>query len=228
MSCAFEGSHTQVHWRSLACASQLLSRWPLSCPAAKLSSWDFVSPCRRLAPGSRVCGTHLVYHRRLDAGDLNDRRAAMSEETTTQASAIPEIYYDILARVVPGALILIAYTWKDIGKDFHTSNLTVGLLFSYILGLSLNLVAERFWYYAFKSRRKIWKGKKQDKTDSDLWLWIRSLPLVDRNLYTKMMAEKMLFSSLNVGSLCMCFVPPFVAHIGRWYSAGLFAIFSAI
>jgi len=87
----------------------------------------------------------------------------MSGETTTQASAIPEIYYDILARVVPGALILIAYAWKDIDKDFHTSNLTLGLLFSYILGLSLNLVAERFWYYAFKSRRKIRKEKNRTR-----------------------------------------------------------------
>jgi hypothetical protein len=153
----------------------------------------------------------------------------MSEETKTQASAIPEIYYDILARVVPGALILIAYAWKDIGKDFHTSNLSVGLLFSYILGLSLNLVAERFWYYVFKSRRKIWKEKKRDKTDSDLWLWIRSLPLVDRNLYTKMMAEKMLFSSLSIGSLFMCFVPPseFVVQIGWPHSALLLALLFA-
>ena len=155
----------------------------------------------------------------------------MSEETKIQASAIPEIYYDIIARIVPGALILVAYRWKDIDRGFDAGMLTVGLLFSYILGLVLSLLAARLWDCTYlKWRSKLWKNAKERKTDGDLWLWIRSLPLVDRNLYTKMMAEKTLFCSLSVGSFLMCFVPPseFVVHIGRWYSAGLFAIVSAI
>ena len=155
----------------------------------------------------------------------------MAEETKIEASAIPEIYYDLIARIVPGALILVAYTWKDIEKGFHAGMLTLGLLFSYTLGLVLQLLAARFWECTcLKWRRKLWKNPKKRKTGGELWLWIRSLPLVDRMLYTKMMAEKTLFSSLSFGSLCMCFVPPceFVVHVGRWYSACLFAIISAV
>src|SRR6266478_964898 len=155
----------------------------------------------------------------------------MSEGAKIEASTVPEIYYDIIARIVPGALILIAYKWKDIDKGLGAGMLTVGLLFSYILGLVLNLFAARFWdCIYFKWRNKLWKNAKERKTDGDLWLWIRSLPIIDRNLYTKMMAEKTLFSSLSFGSLCMCFVPPseFVMYIGRWYSAWFFAIFFAV
>jgi hypothetical protein len=155
----------------------------------------------------------------------------MSEETKIEASAIPEIYYDLISRIVPGALILVAYRWKDIDKGFHAGMLTVGLLFSYVLGLVLNLTAARFWDCTyFKWRSKLRKDAKERKTDAELWLWIRSLPLVDRKLYTKMMAEKKLFSSLTFGSLWMCFVPPseFVEHIGRWCSALLFAVVSAV
>lgn len=155
----------------------------------------------------------------------------MSEETRIEASTIPEIYYDLIARVVPGALILVAYGWKDIDKGFNAGMLTVGLIFSYILGLVLSLGAALLWDCTYlKWRSKFWQNARERKTDGDLWLWIRSLRLVDRNLYTKMMAEKTLFCSLSVGSLLMCFAPPpeCVVHIGRWYSAGLLASCSVI
>ncbi len=155
----------------------------------------------------------------------------MSDETKIEASAIPEIYYDLIARVVPGALILVAYGLNDIGKGFTAGMLTIGLLFSYILGLVLSLGAALLWEYTYsKWRSKFWKNAKERTTDGDLWLWIRRLRLVDRNLYTKMMAEKTLFCSLSVGSLCMCFAPPsqLVVHVGRVYSAGLLASSSVI
>ncbi len=155
----------------------------------------------------------------------------MSGETKIEASAIPEIYYDLIARIVPGALILGTYGWGQIDKGFDVGKLGVGLLFSYMLGLLLNLAAERFWHYAyFNWRTKLWKSARDRKTDGELWLWIRRIPLVDRNLYTKMMAEKTLFSSLSIASLVMFVAPPyeFVVHdIRWWHSALLFTIFSA-
>jgi len=155
----------------------------------------------------------------------------MTEEPKKEASAIPEIYYDIIARIVPGALILAAYTSRDINERLDTAKLTVGLLLSYMLGLVLNLLAERLWHWTYlKWRTNLWKNPKERKTDRDLWRWIRSLPLVDRNLYTKMMAEQKLFSTLSVGTFFMCFAPPceLVTQIDRGYSTLLFAILCVI
>jgi len=150
----------------------------------------------------------------------------MSEETSLKGSAIPEIYYDIIARVVPGALILgTYYGWQD----FDLSKLGVGLIFSYMLGLVLDVVEGPFWCPWFWLWSKLWKKAKKCKTNDQLWQGIRRLPLIDRTLYTKMMAEKILFSSLSIGTLVMCLAPPTecIAHIGRWHFALLFVVFTA-
>src|SRR6266480_5978294 len=130
----------------------------------------------------------------------------MSEETNLKGSAIPEIYYDVIARVVPGALILGTYCgWK--GLD-DLNKLGIGLIFSYTLGLVLDVLESpysRFWLWLYP---KLWKTYKKRKTNDQLWQWIRDLPLIDRTLYTKMMAEKILFSSLSIGTLLMFIVPP--------------------
>ena len=74
----------------------------------------------------------------------------MSEETNLKGSAIPEIYYDIIARVVPGALILgTYYGWQDLDLN----KLGVGLIFSYMLGLVLDVVESPY---------------------SHVWLWVWS------------------------------------------------------
>ena len=134
----------------------------------------------------------------------------MSEETELAGSAIPQVYYDIIARVVPGALVLgTYYGWEKIENGFDASKLGVGLIFSYMLGLVLDVIEGRFWRFCFWLGSKLPKKAKRRKTNDELWQWIRSRPrLVDRNLYTKMMAEKILFSSLSIGTLLMCIVPP--------------------
>ena len=88
------------------------------------------------------------------------------------------------------------------------NKLGIGLIFSYTLGLVLDVLESpysRFWLWLYP---KLWKTYKKRKTNDQLWQWIRDLPLIDRTLYTKMMAEKILFSSLSIGTLLMCIVPP--------------------
>ena len=163
----------------------------------------------------------------------------MSDEPKVGASAIPEIYYDLIARIVPGALILSAYGLGQIDKKFYAGEITFALILSYVIGLVLDILAGWFWWVTFFKRQKFWKKgwKNADryKNDGELWLWIRSLRLVDRNLYTKMMAEKMLFASLSLASLFMFLIvlirPPVcpLYCISRWYSIVvliLFAFFS--
>ena len=147
-----------------------------------------------------------------------------------ETSAIPEIYYDLIARIVPGTIALGVYGWGEINKGFDLGKLSLGLIFSYMTGLMLNLLAEQFWHFIlFRWRSKLWKSAKARKTDGELWLWIRSIPLIDRNLYTKMMAEKSLFASLTVGSLIMFCVPPPILprHLVGFASVISFVIFSA-
>ena len=88
------------------------------------------------------------------------------------------------------------------------NKLGIGLIFSYTLGLVLDVLESpysRFWLWLYP---KLWKTYKKRKTNDQLWQWIRDLPLIDRTLYTKMMAERILFSSLSIGTLLMCIVPP--------------------
>lgn len=145
----------------------------------------------------------------------------MSEEMGLKGSAIPEIYYDVIARVIPGALILGTYHgWRDL--DLNTAG--VGLILSYLLGLILDMLESpysRFWLWVwsiFPTNRK---------TNDELWQWLRDLPLRDRILYTKMMAEKILFSSLSIGALLMCIFPPAdcCVYPVRWSFAVAFVIF---
>ena len=149
----------------------------------------------------------------------------MSEETSLKGSAIPEIYYDIIARVVPGALILGTYCrWK--GLD-DLNKLGIGLIFSYMLGLVLDVLEgpySRFWLWLC---RKLWKHT-QRKTNDQLWKWIRDRPLIDRTLYTKMMAEKILFSSLSMGTLLMCIVPPSEGARTLFSSLSICTVFTCI
>ena len=161
----------------------------------------------------------------------------MSDGTKLETSAIPEIYYDLIARIVPGALFLSVYGWKEIDKTFDAAKISFALVLSYLIGLVLNLLAGRFWHFAFfKRREKLGKRAQTVRSDGELWLWIRNLPLVDRNLYTKMMAEKMLFSSLSIASLITSLIilvrppPESVFHdVSRCYSVipiAFFAFFS--
>jgi hypothetical protein len=157
----------------------------------------------------------------------------MSEETSLKGSAIPEIYYDIIARVVPGALILgTYYGWQD----FDLSKLGIGLIFFYMLGLVLDVVERPFWRFWFWLWSKLCKKAKKCETNDQLLEGIRHLPPIDRTLYTKMMAEKTLFSSLSIGALVMCLAPPnecvvhirqWHFHIERWLFAFLYVVFTA-
>ena len=144
----------------------------------------------------------------------------MSEETNLKGSAIPEIYYDIIARVVPGALILgTYYGWQDLDLN----KLGVGLIFSYMLGLVLDVVESPYshvWLWVWS-----WVKHNKRKTNDQLWQWIRGLPLTDRTLYTKMMAEKILFSSLSIGTLLMWIFPPKDVCVDRWWFGVAFVLF---
>ena len=75
-----------------------------------------------------------------------------------ETSAIPEIYYDLIARIVPGTIALGVYGWGEINKGFDLGKLSLGLIFSYMTGLMLNLLAEQFWHFIFfRWRSKLWK-----------------------------------------------------------------------
>jgi hypothetical protein len=161
----------------------------------------------------------------------------MSEDTKLGTSAIPEIYYDLIARIVPGALFLSVYGWKQIDERFDAGKLSFALILSYLIGLVLNLLAGRFWHFAFfKRRKRLGKRAQTVRSDGELWLWIRNLSPGDRNRYTKMIAEKMLFSSLSIASLITSLVilvrPPYECafhDVSRCYSVipiAFFAFFS--
>ena len=158
------------------------------------------------------------------------RCLGMSDNDEVSASAVPEVYYDIIARIIPGTLALWIYGWTDVEKGFDFAKLSIGLVLSYTIGLTLNMivnaVAQPLWKAFQKRAEWIRNRTKNRRDDGELWLWIRKLPLRDRNLYTKMMAEKALFSSLATISLSAAVIPPRSAqlHISRWWAPLAFSI----
>src|SRR5882757_5259341 len=89
----------------------------------------------------------------------------MSEEKTPELKYdIPELQYDVIARIIPGTAIVAIYTLKI---DHHAlegfSGISLGLVFGYIVGFLLELTSLRVIDFSFLSPLIIWKnfaGKK--------------------------------------------------------------------
>ena len=140
-----------------------------------------------------------------------------SEKSAEIPSSVPEIYFDIIARVVPGAIAIGLYSFGPNLHEFNTPTIGfVALICSYFLGMILHIVSDRLWDWGFYS----WQPSAAEccsffhlYKDADLWRWIRlSLGPTDRNVFTKMMAEKAMFRSTSLIAIASAFYPPIILH----------------
>lgn len=135
-----------------------------------------------------------------------DTKPDMPEEPKLESSSVPEIYFDIIARIIPGALIFGLFGLKKLSEKFGAgSDLIILFIASYLTGIVLGILAGIFWGAVLWIYDRIYEGGKFEKLHDDgkLWLWIRKLPANERNRFTKMMAELNLFCSLSFGALLM-------------------------
>ena len=132
-------------------------------------------------------------------------------------SSIPEIYFDIIARVVPGAIAIAAYSFDSLSKNLNTPTISFALLCSYFLGMLLEIIGDSIWNNTFykvqpKLRGKALFGGRLKLFDFDslehLWEWLRQLPAAERPVFTKMTAERSMFQTTALLFLFWIVFPP--------------------
>jgi len=132
-------------------------------------------------------------------------------------SSIPEIYFDIIARVVPGAIAIAAYNFDSLSKNLNTPTISFALLCSYFLGMLLEVIGDSIWNNTFYKWQPAWRGKslfggrlKLFDFDSleQIWEWLRKLPAAERPVFTKMTAERSMFQTTTILFLFWILFPP--------------------
>jgi hypothetical protein len=114
-----------------------------------------------------------------------------SESKFSEFSAlIPEIYYDIIARLIPGLSII----WINFSNLFEHSILIVVIL-GYVIGITSHIIVT------------IVVDRLTKSTDDIEWKWIRHLANIsDRNIYAKAMAEKSMFKNFTLVSIIILLI----------------------
>ena len=133
---------------------------------------------------------------------------------------IPQFYFDLIARVAPGALILLMYgiylnnviKFPDLGK---TLIFFICLLCSYFIGLVLDVAigvlacaVSGIGYVIIDKNKNLSAEKIKWWNDKTIWLEINKLEDVARaSILTKIMTEKTLFRTMFVVSLLTLYMP---------------------
>jgi hypothetical protein len=125
---------------------------------------------------------------------------------------IPEFYFDIIARLVPGGLTCIIYGWQSLGTLGSAFSILIGLVVSYFLGILLDVVSDlvlgRLVFRWFISALKKFVRLYTFMPDNELWLLIRQLPEKQVIIFNKMMAEKAMLRSAILVNIIAFFYPP--------------------
>lgn len=138
----------------------------------------------------------------------------------------PELFYDVTARIVPGAFLLGIYSIHD-DKSFQgIGTLFFGLVFAYVLGYCVAIIAgliiDRFiWHLLLTTLHR--KGKLLTIRNSDeLWDWVRANTKLSVAIKMKFMAERNLFRSLLMSNVIIAVRPPEILRGHYW------AVFAAL
>jgi hypothetical protein len=141
-------------------------------------------------------------------------------ETEKAIENIPEVYFDIIARLVPGAVVIGLYLMHDHKSIDGLGEAFFGLVFSYALGLFLEtisgLVIENYvWQPLLKKLNQNGKLLQICKTHL-FWKTIRANSEVPNTIKKKVLAERYLFRSLLFAAFLMLIVPPKILCGNRW------------
>jgi hypothetical protein len=136
----------------------------------------------------------------------------ISEPENTVVSLIPEFYYDLIGRVLPGTLIAFLYLWPMSAKVAHFGAIRGAVAASscYLLGLTLDVFTDQVFHWTHRVLRPLTKQISFLRVEDDgtLWSWTRTQPAGEQILLKKMFAEKALFRIATFASLASAISPP--------------------
>ena len=108
------------------------------------------------------------------------------EDANKLSKIVPEFWHDIIARIVPGFLILIATYPAAIGEsEISFGELGLGLLSAYVIGFTFDILSQIVFRLV----------PRYDRARTKIYDTIDALPAY-RDLLIKMFAEAVLFRSL--------------------------------
>jgi len=99
-----------------------------------------------------------------------------TKEAGTLFAVVPEVYFDIIARIAPGGTVLLLYFHECCSGVRLTSLQAFGIiLFAYLIGITIDLAGSsifcvlkkpfrRYRTILFEEKNKVWDGK---------WGWVR-------------------------------------------------------
>lgn len=130
-------------------------------------------------------------------------------------SVIPEVYFDIIGRLIPGGLLLGVYFFRNLKEDLNFPTTVFAFICSYSIGFSLNILGE-FISVIVSKIEYIFKEKPVET--EDIWGKIRKdLRESDKVLMIKLYAEFAMFKSLTIGIIiCMIYRPNIFDYIITW------------
>jgi hypothetical protein len=141
----------------------------------------------------------------------NTKSYKMAEKEFSLTPNIPNFYYDIMTRIIPGCVLIGSYS--DFGKisisEFQSS--VFFLLSAYLLGYVLNLFSVDIWdkvFYTRKYSTKVFK-KLNGYNERDVWDLIRKkVQPENRDILIKMLSEFLMMKSLSLVAAIWLISPP--------------------
>ena len=151
----------------------------------------------------------------------------MSDSIPSLSEKIPELHYDVIARMIPGMLALAVYIGhlKPFPTDF--ASLVVLAALSYVVGFAVEQLANhaldlRIWNPICKRLHA--NLRFIPMPNSDVWEHRNTTNGPRNTIIFKMLAERSLFRSFILLSLIALFKPPYIAGDQRCMVFGVLAI----
>lgn len=122
----------------------------------------------------------------------------MTEESVEKASGIlPEAWYDLIARIVPGALVALLSLKHLPGGSSQLGGLIIALVLFYIVGIFLDVFSE----CTIGRLRRVFKLKNTSGLDEEIWRDRDKLRPSQWQVVSKMFAEADMFKAVAAYSL---------------------------
>lgn len=126
----------------------------------------------------------------------------MEEKAVEKASGIlPEAWYDLIARVVPGAFVTLLSLEKLPGGSNHLGGLVLGIVVFYIVGIFLDVFSE----CTIGRLRGVCRLNDTSGLDIGIWRERDKLKPSQWQVISKMFAEADMFKAISAYSLIQIF-----------------------
>ena len=148
-------------------------------------------------------------------------------------SLIPEFFFDVIARLIPGVVMVYLIGWTKLEDELTVQAIFFSILISYLIGYILNIISSIIWdllLFSHKKMLNIFKGFTTPHTLQEIWdISYEKVNPIERLKILKMIAEFQMFRSLSIIPIFLIFysehIAPPSALNSPWTQLALFILF---